>query len=144
MAQRGYSDSYLQALWRKAVKGTYHNRCACSGVAFPCGGALEAHHVVRRGKGALRNDFRNGVALCTVHHKWADTWEGRDYIESIVDCSYLRAHDVTLPVRLHELGCTRVEFDRLQRDELTAVIRRAEEGSVCGTHDGSGARKKGR
>ena len=118
---RGYSDSYLQQLWRKAVKLRWGNRCAMRHQG-ECSGDLECHHIARRGKSVLRNDYRNGVVLCEKHHRWMDSTEGKDRLRYIVDMDYVIENDVLLPEKLKELGMNRREFDKYQHDDLIDFI----------------------
>ena len=62
-----YSESYMAAWWRRAVRAKCNNRCAI------CGGidGLEAHHVIPRARILTRWDHRNGILLCTECHREA-------------------------------------------------------------------------
>jgi hypothetical protein len=82
------SDSTLDNLWRKAIRKKYHGRCGLCGEQ-----GTEAHHVVRRAKKVLRWDIRNGVLLCALCHRYADTGQGRRDIEGLVDAEYLYASE---------------------------------------------------
>jgi len=44
--------------------------CVCK-ILGDCKGPLEAHHLITRGRDATRHDPRNGVLLCSYHHKWS-------------------------------------------------------------------------
>ena len=114
---RGYSDSYLMQMWRRAVKAQRGECCARCGRPD-----VECHHVIRRGKGVLRHDWRNGLPLCTGCHAWADTYDGRQWVESQVDMEYLRAHDVVMTDYLIDCGLSRREFDLYMMRDLKLAM----------------------
>ena len=57
----------------------HHRQDSCA----VCGrtGRLEAHHLISRVVGVMRHDLRNGIILCTQHHKF---------------CTELSAHEAPL------------------------------------------------
>ena len=110
---KGYSDSYMQNLWRKAVQAHWNYRCARCGAAEG-----QCHHIVPRRKAILRNDWRNGILLCVECHRWAHTLAGRRWVESVVDIDYLTERDVILTDWLQDNGMSRNEFDRAVVAEL--------------------------
>ena len=55
-------------LWSFAVRSDWNWKCAVCG-----NGPVEAHHVIKRQHQTTRFTTRNGIALCSLHHKW-----GRD------------------------------------------------------------------
>ena len=113
MSSKGYSDGYLQNLWHKAVRAHWSNRCA------RCGSPdIQCHHVVPRRKALLRNDWRNGIALCAECHAWAHQLAGRRWVESVVDIDYLTERDVILTDWLQAHGMSRKEFDKAVAEEL--------------------------
>jgi len=117
LSKRGYSDKYMQNLWRQAVRTRWGHRCA------QCGRPnIECHHVVKRKRGTLRHDAHNGIALCPVCHKWADTAEGREWVESVMDMDHLREWDRNIKEVLMELGLSRREYDQQQAEKLKNMI----------------------
>ena len=57
-------EKRLDDLWSKAVKARDGHKCV-----YCHGPGTESHHLIRRSHKALRWDIRNGVTLCTVHHR---------------------------------------------------------------------------
>jgi ribosomal protein S14 len=55
----------LDKAWSVVVRTRARWRCEVCGKQE---GVLHAHHIVSRGRHALRHDIRNGVALCYVDH----------------------------------------------------------------------------
>src|SRR6056297_1701997 len=114
--KKGFSDSYLQQLWRKAVYAQYNHRCAVCGDL-----TIEAHHIVKRRKAVLKHDWRNGIALCHKHHEWIETLAGKEWLSGFLSeeqKQYLFAHEVNLKDYLFEKGLTREEFSKRQAQEL--------------------------
>lgn len=118
MAKRGYSDSYLQQWWRRAVKAYHGEYCV------RCGNEpVECHHIVKRRYSVLRNDWRNGLPLCQDCHAWVErTVAGRRWAENQVDIVHLERKDINLKQYLTERGMTRSEFDKEQLSELRRVV----------------------
>lgn len=57
-------------LWSAAVKADWADKCAVCGTPYD----LEAHHLIRRTRSALhRYTLKNGISLCTSHHKFDAT-----------------------------------------------------------------------
>jgi hypothetical protein len=108
-----YSDKYLQNLWREAVRAHWGRRCARCGDP-----AIQCHHIVPRRRALLRNDWRNGIALCAECHAWAHTTAGRRWVESQVDMDYLESRDVDAKQWLQDHGMSRAEFGRQIAVEL--------------------------
>jgi len=55
-----------------------------------CGGPLEAHHLISRGKVMTRHAVQNGVILCSNHHKWSN--ECSPHMAPIQFTEFLRVH----------------------------------------------------
>lgn len=55
--------------WGAVVHGA-GGGCVCA-ILGDCKGPLEAHHLITRGIISTRHDPRNGVLLCSYHHKWS-------------------------------------------------------------------------
>jgi hypothetical protein len=107
----------MQQLWRQAVRCAWGYRCA------RCGSTdIECHHIVKRKRGTLRHDWRNGIALCPECHRWADTAEGRGWVASQVDMDYLRRWDTNIKQVLTESGMSRREWDAAVVRELKRKI----------------------
>jgi hypothetical protein len=130
---RSYAQSSLDLWWRTAVKLKAHYTCSASwhklppGAPIECAGQIEAHHVVRRAKGVLRHDLRNGIALCNRHHQWADSGAGSAWVAEHVDMDYLTINDVLLPEYLRSKGLSLAEFRRQRAEELKAIIKQYKE-----------------
>lgn len=62
-----------QVLFRKALLRAYEHQCAFCGLTFE--NALEASHIVPWAEASpqQRLDPRNGILLCSIHHKLFDT-----------------------------------------------------------------------
>ena len=112
------SDSYLQQLWRRAVKAVHGEGCILCG-AQP----VECHHIVKRRHAILRHDWRNGIPLCAACHSKADTISGRAAIGEHVNVEYLQRfeHEI-FKGHLKDIGKTRAEFLHAELDELKRVI----------------------
>lgn len=121
MSKASYSDGYMQQLWRRAVKAHWGDRCARCGHT-----PVECHHIIKRRKPLLRNDWRNGIPLCSECHRFAETTRGRLWVESQVDMDYLASLDVRDAKQwLQERGISRREFDRQTVADLKAKISEA-------------------
>jgi len=117
MSSNSYSDKYMQNLWREAVRAHWGYRCARCG--YP---GIQCHHIVPRRRKLLRNDWRNGIALCGPCHAWAHTTAGRRWVEGSVDMDYLESRDVNIKDWLQEHGLSPREFDRQVVADLKAKI----------------------
>ena len=52
--------------WSIKVKTRFNNKCAfCDAIKY-----IQAHHIIPREIKEFRHDTDNGIALCTIHHKW--------------------------------------------------------------------------
>jgi hypothetical protein len=118
---KGYSDSYLQQLWRQAVKSHWGDRCA------KCGSSdVQCHHIVKRRRAMLRNDWHNGIPLCHACHNWIETMAGRLWLADKLEPwhkEYLMLMDKDIKQHLTEAGMTRAEFDKLTAEELKRKIK---------------------
>lgn len=67
-------------LWAKAVKSKGY--CEARGFEIPCGGGLEAAHIVPRRHRSSRWLIENGMSLCSSHHRFYTTRERmwRDFV----------------------------------------------------------------
>lgn len=120
-----YKDGYLKELWRKAVKAEYGERCVKCG-AMP----VECHHIVRRAKSMLSNDWRNGIPLCHEHHRWAHTLEGRLWVYDKIGeerLDYLTERDCDMKTYLVQHGMTRADFGKWTAKELKEKIKSVDE-----------------
>ena len=62
---KGRLRDIADRLWSHAVRNDWAWECAvCRS------GKVEAHHIIPRQQEATRYDLRNGIALCTTHHKF--------------------------------------------------------------------------
>ena len=78
----GYWRRKANEEWRKRVIAWWHGKCAIGDVGISrCAGKLECHHLITRSVRSLANDTRNGILLCSNHHKF---------------CSHLSAHKAPL------------------------------------------------
>lgn len=120
MSQKMYSISYLDALWRKAVRMLAKGKC------FKCGQpGSEAHHIIRRAKMLARWDWRNGVYLCPKCHQWAHTSMGTAWIVSHSQniSALYELENMTLKDWLTTYRVTKAEFrDAIARD-LKEIIK---------------------
>lgn len=115
-----YSDSYLQQLWRKAVKKYRGDRCA---ICYKT--PVEIHHIVKRRNAILRHDYRNGIPLCKDCHNKAHTIELTNDIYSLIndDIDYLMGKEAWLfKDYLVKNGMTKKEFLEEKVKELKGVI----------------------
>jgi len=62
---KGRLRDIADRLWSRAVRDDWACVCAVCGKR-----KTEAHHLIPRSNYATRYDLRNGVALCTHHHKF--------------------------------------------------------------------------
>lgn len=74
--------------------------CIAEGYRFPCGGIMEAAHIIGRARFAIRWDERNCKPLCSGHHVWfthnPSAWQA--FIESLgIDFNALRLRGDTDP-----------------------------------------------
>ena len=65
---KGRLRAIADQLWSIGVRTDWNWQCAVCG-SMP----VEAHHVIKRQHETHRYNIRNGIALCTTHHKY-----GRD------------------------------------------------------------------
>ena len=56
-------------LWGKVIHEIYRS-CA---IGEDCAGHVEAHHLISRAKTATRHSVKNGIGLCSKHHKFCTT-----------------------------------------------------------------------
>lgn len=56
------------ALWQKLICQMWQGRCAYCRVMWN----VSAHHITKRRFHATRWALENGIALCCVHHAWAE------------------------------------------------------------------------
>lgn len=63
-----YWKRKADALWGKVIHAIYQG-CAVNDA--DCSGKPEAHHLISRSVGSTRHDLRNGIVLCTLHHKYS-------------------------------------------------------------------------
>lgn len=129
--KRGYSDSMMQDLFRKAVKAIRGDVCLkCFEDGEEKKYPVEIHHVVPRGYKLLRYDPEDGLPLCSIngHHLWADTGAGREWCRSKVDTEYLDRMQRygSLKVYLQELGMSEHEWLIELKDRLLAIIKENE------------------
>ena len=118
---RGYSDSYLQGLWRKAVKAHWGERCVkCKAEPVQC------HHIIKRRYAVLRNDWKNGIPLCAKCHNWIETLPGSDWLYWTLGEDhrmYLATRErVNIKDHLVQHGITRKEFDQRTAERLKEKI----------------------
>jgi hypothetical protein len=76
-------DNPNSSLWKRKADAAWRANltldggvaCALSGIpsAGPCAGPLECHHIVSRRILHLRHNRKNGIVLCSYHHKWSPT-----------------------------------------------------------------------
>lgn len=71
--KKAVSDRYLMMLWRRAVLAEWNYQCGFCGAKNI---DLECHHIVKRRRKLTRWDWRNGIPLCTDHHKVGHTKDG--------------------------------------------------------------------
>ena len=60
--------------WKKKADiewGRIIHEANCCLVGGNCSGNFEAHHLISRGNTLTRHDPKNGVLLCSLHHKWS-------------------------------------------------------------------------
>jgi len=62
---KGRLRDIADALWSRAIRDDWNNKCAVCG-----SGKCEAHHLLPRQHERTRYDMRNGIALCSQHHKY--------------------------------------------------------------------------
>jgi len=122
--KRGYSDSQLLDLFRKAVKalrGEVSLRCIEEGVNERR--PVQIHHIVHRGFLLLKYDPENGLPLCAEHHAWADTGAGREWCRSKVDKVYLDQRQAYGNIKAYftERGLSRQEWVELVKENLRHI-----------------------
>jgi hypothetical protein len=120
------TDRYLMTLWRHAVLAEHNCRCFMCGMPYI--DILECHHIVRRANRVLRWDWRNGVPLCSTHHKWAHTNQGRRGIEEMLGKAHMDYLDkyerVTIKDYLIDNGLSRAEFEKQLSEELKSKVEK--------------------
>ena len=62
---KGRLRDMADRLWSLSVRGDWNHQCAVCGYR-----KTEAHHLIPRQHQATRYDVRNGIALCSRHHKF--------------------------------------------------------------------------
>jgi hypothetical protein len=111
-------DGTLQAYWRKAVLKEWHYHCALCGTSDN----LQCHHIVKRLYKVLRNDWRNGIALCVKCH--GEFHAGVCQLPPL-DLGYLRERMMPFPQYLVEHGMSEAEFSHLMLADLKRKIGEA-------------------
>lgn len=61
-----YWKKKADGLWGRIIHYLFDG-CAING---DCAGNLEAHHLITRSNKVTRHDIRNGIKLCSRHHKY--------------------------------------------------------------------------
>jgi putative restriction endonuclease len=97
-----------QDIFRAALRNAYNNKCAICQFSFP--DALDAAHIIPWGRASAeqRLDPRNGVLLCSLHHRLFDaglitistSWEVVYYDPEMKDGPYSDV-DKQMTVNLH-------------------------------------------
>lgn len=97
-----------QYIFRAALLGAYENKCAICRFSFP--NALDAAHIIpwERANPDQRLDPRNGILLCSLHHRLFDaglitlteSWKVSYYDPEMKDGPYSSA-DKQMTVNLH-------------------------------------------
>lgn len=64
---KGRLREMADALWSRAIRDDWANRCAVCGSTKT---KVEAHHLVPRQHEATRYELLNGIALCARHHQF--------------------------------------------------------------------------
>jgi len=113
------SESYLDALWRKAVYKQFNGRCAICGKDD-----VQAHHIVGRRRRVLRWDVANGILLCTECHRCAHENQPKFYrlTQKAVDYPYLEDMSMTLVDYCATMGITKNEFRQQCKEQLKEVV----------------------
>jgi hypothetical protein len=123
--KRGYSESVLLDLFRKAVKalrGEVCLRCIEEGVNERR--PVQIHHIVHRSFLLLKYDPENGLPLCAEHHAWADTGAGREWCRSKVDKVYLDQRQAYGNIKAYftELGTCRQDWIETMKNKLAGIV----------------------
>lgn len=63
-----YWKTKADSLWGAVIREIYHS-CA---VGDECAGNVEAHHLIGRANTATRHKVKNGIGLCSKHHKFCN------------------------------------------------------------------------
>lgn len=63
-----YWKTKADGLWGAVIHEIY-GQCA---IDDDCAGNVEAHHLISRGNVATRHDIKNGIGLCSKHHKFSN------------------------------------------------------------------------
>lgn len=110
------------AAWRDVVLALWQVPCIWHG---NCSGGTEVHHLIHRSNLSMRFDPRNGIPLCSYHHRYSQIAPHvspkkfdeflRDYHRRVFDW-YKRYRWVGGPVKL--------DFRKIEKDlkEFRAII----------------------
>jgi hypothetical protein len=114
---------YIDDTWSLLVRFRADNKCEVCGSQD----SVQAHHIIGRGNWRLRWEPRNGVALCSKHHKfdrhqsahlnslWFNEWLDKYHKE---DVEWLREREmVTYSWKRHEKEDILKELRALQKLE---------------------------
>ena len=126
-----------QVVFRKALLEAYGNKCAICGLTFR--DALEASHIVpwQSATKAQRLDPRNGILLCSLHHKLFDagliTVSGSMtivYYDPIMKDHSYSAIDKSLTVDLHGRMISLPMKKELMPDVALLDVRNSQHGWI--------------
>jgi hypothetical protein len=114
---------YIDDTWSLLVRFRAGNKCEVCGSQDN----VQAHHIIGRGNWRLRWETRNGVALCSKHHKfdrhrsahlnplWFDEWLDKHHKK---DVKWLREREmITYSWKRHEKEDILKELRSLQKLE---------------------------